>query len=56
MFELEDARRSAVLAQTTLIELQRERAAAWISLYRSLGGGWREGAETPPPFVPVAAR
>jgi len=48
MFELEDARRSAVLAQLTVIELQRERTAAWIALYRALGGGWRESAQTPP--------
>lgn len=40
LFELEDARRSAVQAQGALIELQRERVAAWISLYRALGGGW----------------
>ncbi len=43
LFELEDARRSAVAAQAALIELQRERVAAWISLYRSLGGGWTAG-------------
>ncbi|MBS0444277.1 MAG: efflux transporter outer membrane subunit [Proteobacteria bacterium] len=40
LFELEDARRTAVAAQSALIELQRERVAAWISLYRALGGGW----------------
>ena len=40
LFELEDARRSAVQAQSALIELQRERTAAWIALYRALGGGW----------------
>ncbi|MEO8312535.1 MAG: efflux transporter outer membrane subunit [Caldimonas sp.] len=40
LFELEDARRSALAAQNTLIELQRERVAAWIALYRALGGGW----------------
>lgn len=40
LFELEDARRSDVQAQTTLIELQRDRAHAWTSLYRALGGGW----------------
>ncbi|MDE2615177.1 MAG: RND transporter, partial [Burkholderiales bacterium] len=40
LFELEDARRTAVAAQSALIELQRERVAAWISLYRTLGGGW----------------
>jgi NodT family efflux transporter outer membrane factor (OMF) lipoprotein len=40
LFELEDARRTAVSAQAALIELQRERVAAWIALYRALGGGW----------------
>ncbi len=40
LFELEDARRTAVQAQTTLIGLQRDRVTAWISLYRALGGGW----------------
>jgi NodT family efflux transporter outer membrane factor (OMF) lipoprotein len=43
LFELEDARRSAISAQTALIDLQRERVAAWISLYRALGGGWSAG-------------
>jgi multidrug efflux system outer membrane protein len=40
LFELEDARRSALTAQNTLIDLRRERVAAWIALYRALGGGW----------------
>jgi outer membrane protein, multidrug efflux system len=40
LFELEDARRSAASAQSALIELQRERAIAWVSLYRALGGGF----------------
>jgi NodT family efflux transporter outer membrane factor (OMF) lipoprotein len=40
LFELEAARRNAVAAQAALIELQRERAVAWITLYRALGGGW----------------
>ena len=40
LFELEDARRSFALANSQLIELQRERVAAWITLYRALGGGW----------------
>lgn len=41
LFELEDARRSALLAQSALIDLRRERTTAWISLYRALGGGWQ---------------
>lgn len=38
--ELEDARRSALGAQTALHEIDMERTSAWISLYRALGGGW----------------
>jgi outer membrane protein, multidrug efflux system len=49
LYELEDARRSAVQAQVALIDLQRERSTAWISLYRALGGGWSN------PEPPVAA-
>ena len=40
LFDLESARRNAVQAQSALVDLQRERATAWISLYRALGGGW----------------
>jgi len=40
LFELEDARRSALAAQITLINLRRDRVTAWIALYRALGGGW----------------
>jgi NodT family efflux transporter outer membrane factor (OMF) lipoprotein len=40
LFDLEEARRSLVAAQSAVIELQRERVAAWIALYRALGGGW----------------
>ncbi|MCE8021502.1 efflux transporter outer membrane subunit [Halomonas sp. MCCC 1A11036] len=40
LFELEDARRSMVAAQSAVIELQRERIATWIRLYRALGGSW----------------
>ena len=37
LFELEDARRSALAAQSGLIDLQREHALAWIDLGRALG-------------------
>lgn len=46
LFELEDARRSLLVAQVAEIELQRERVTAWIALYRALGGGW---SATPAP-------
>ncbi len=47
LFELEDARRTAAAAQRELIELQRERVAAWIALYRAMGGGWTPGSPAP---------
>lgn len=40
LVELEDARRTALAAETALVGLQQERLAAWIALYRALGGGW----------------
>ena len=40
LVELEDARRTALAAETAWVALQRERVAAWIALYRALGGGW----------------
>ena len=40
LFDLEDARRSLITAQSTLIDLRRDRLLAWISLYRAMGGGW----------------
>ena len=48
LFDLENARRNTVAAQSALIELQRERASAWIALYRALGGGWSEASFEPP--------
>jgi NodT family efflux transporter outer membrane factor (OMF) lipoprotein len=43
LFELEDARRTRLSAEQTVISLQRERSAAWVALYRAAGGGY-----TPP--------
>ncbi|MDB5752527.1 MAG: putative outer rane channel, partial [Ramlibacter sp.] len=40
LIELEDQRRVLLAAETALVALQRERIAAWIALYRALGGGW----------------
>ncbi len=40
LVELEDARRTLLAAQTTLASLQQARNAAWVSLYRAMGGGW----------------
>jgi NodT family efflux transporter outer membrane factor (OMF) lipoprotein len=40
LIELEDQRRAVLAAETALVSLQRERVAAWIALYRAVGGGW----------------
>ena len=52
LLDLEAARRNALLARSTVIELQRERATAWIALYRSLGGGWTSAQAVPPALNP----
>ena len=55
LFELEDARRSQLQAQTTLIDLQHERSGAWITLYRALGGGWNTNPADPARPLATAA-
>lgn len=47
LVELEEARRTALAAETGLIGLQRERLGAWVALYRAAGGGWTADATTP---------
>ncbi len=45
--ELEDARRTFVAADTSVVALQRERLLAWVALYRAAGGGWTANAQQP---------
>lgn len=40
LFDLEDARRTLFTSETARVALQRERAEAWVALYRAMGGGW----------------
>ena len=47
LIELEDQRRLMLAAEIALVNLQRERVAAWIALYRALGGGWERPADEP---------
>ncbi len=42
LIELEEARRQALNASATLIQLRREHVAQWIALYKALGGGWED--------------
>jgi outer membrane protein, multidrug efflux system len=44
--DLEDTRRTALAAKTALLNLERERSAAWVALYRAVGGGWTPLAKT----------
>ena len=42
--ELEEASRLALAADTSLAAWRREQAAAWVDLYRAVGGGWQTDA------------
>ncbi|NYE61585.1 NodT family efflux transporter outer membrane factor (OMF) lipoprotein [Duganella sp. 1224] len=55
LFELEDARRTRLAAEQTVINLQRERSAAWVALYRAAGGGFAPAAATAAPATSAAA-
>lgn len=41
LLDLETARRSAISAEVSLIELQLNRLTYWIALYKAVGGGWQ---------------
>ncbi len=56
LFELEDARRTLFVAQTARVALQRERAEAWVSLYRATGGGWTRPGDDESSTQPRTAR
>ncbi len=43
--DLEDTRRTALAAKTALLNVERERSAAWVALYRAVGGGWTPSAK-----------
>lgn len=55
LIELEDQRRVTLAAETALVTLQRERVAAWIALYRAVGGGWVRPEATAARASPDAA-
>ncbi|HJV75642.1 MAG TPA: efflux transporter outer membrane subunit [Noviherbaspirillum sp.] len=40
LVELEESRRTLLAAESVVVSLERERRAAWITLYRAAGGGW----------------
>lgn len=49
LITLEEARRSALSAETQRITLQRDRVEYWIALYKALGGGWEPGTPATAP-------
>ena len=49
LLTLEEARRSAISAESAQITLQRDRLRYWIALYKALGGGWSADREIPQP-------
>ena len=55
VLELEEARRLSLAADAALDALEQERIAAWITLYRAVGGGWDPAVPAPAP-VPTASR
>lgn len=58
LLDLEQARRAALAANAGLLQVQRERIAAWITLYKAVGGGWQRteaaGPDTSPSTVSSA--
>ncbi|CAN7704008.1 TolC family protein [Pseudoduganella sp. LjRoot289] len=44
LLDLEDARRTRLSAENTVVNLQQERSSAWVALYRAAGGGWTHPA------------
>lgn len=49
LLALEEARRSALSAEISLLTLQQNRVQYWIALYKAIGGGWQPGAAASPP-------
>lgn len=45
--DLENTRRTALASELALVQLEQERVAAWIRLYRAVGGGWEPNAPDP---------
>ncbi|MDR3479852.1 MAG: efflux transporter outer membrane subunit [Burkholderiaceae bacterium] len=56
LLTLEDARRSAISAEVTLIEQRRNHIRYWIALYKALGGGWKaeNNAAAPQAAIPTS--
>lgn len=47
LLDMEEARHNLLSSEASLVNIQRERLAAWISLYKAMGGGWMQTAGEP---------
>lgn len=56
LLTLEEARRSALSAEISLITLQRDRVKYWIALYKAFGGGWQPSIPASPATLTEASR
>ena len=55
LLTLEEARRSAISAEVTLIGQRSNRIRYWIALYKALGGGWQgESNAVPQAAIPTS--
>ena len=55
LMELEDARRSALAAESSVLTLALERQQAWVALYRAVGGGFEPDRLSTPSPTPSPA-
>lgn len=46
LLDLEEARRTRLVAENALVTLEQERRNAWVALYRAAGGGWSATSAT----------
>jgi outer membrane protein, multidrug efflux system len=53
--ELEEARRAVVAAQGAVVGVERERLTSWISLYKSVGGAWKNTSSMNTPEIVTKA-
>jgi NodT family efflux transporter outer membrane factor (OMF) lipoprotein len=56
LLDLEQARRSLLASRAALVQVQRDRVGAWLSLYKAVGGGWQPDDPAPVAAAPDARR
>ncbi len=54
--DVEENRRAQLSAELSVANWQHERIAAWVALYRAVGGGWQPGDKHPAPHAKNSAK